>query len=70
MAGVVIGARGSVAICSDPTDRRRRGRRTHGDRQADDGCAVATAADITAATLEPFTAKEARTLVRLLESLR
>ena len=38
--------------------------------QADDGCALATAGDITAATLEPLTAKGARTLVRLLESLR
>jgi hypothetical protein len=32
--------------------------------------AVAAAADITAATLEPLTAREAHTIVRLLEKLR
>jgi MarR family transcriptional regulator, lower aerobic nicotinate degradation pathway regulator len=71
--GVVdrLRARGLVAICSDPTDRRRRAiALTDTGRQTTVVAAVAAAADITAATLEPLTLKEIRTIVRLLEKLR
>jgi MarR family transcriptional regulator, lower aerobic nicotinate degradation pathway regulator len=63
-------ARGLVVTCSDPTDRRRRAvALTDTGRETTVG-AVAAAADITAATLEPLTVKEAHTIVRLLEKLR
>jgi DNA-binding MarR family transcriptional regulator len=70
--GVVdrLRARGLVATCSDPTDRRRRAIALTDTGRQTTVAAVAAAADITAATLEPLTVKEARTIVRLLEKLR
>jgi MarR family transcriptional regulator, lower aerobic nicotinate degradation pathway regulator len=70
--GVVdrLRARGLVATCSDPTDRRRRAVALTDTGRQTTVAAVATAGDITAATLEPLSAKEARTIVRLLEKLR
>jgi MarR family transcriptional regulator, lower aerobic nicotinate degradation pathway regulator len=70
--GVVdrLRARGLVAICSDPTDRRRRAIALTDTGRQTTVAAVAAAADITAATLEPLTLKETRTIVRLLEKLR
>jgi MarR family transcriptional regulator, lower aerobic nicotinate degradation pathway regulator len=70
--GVVdrLRARGLVATCSDPTDRRRRAVALTDTGRQTTVAAVAAAADITAATLEPLTVKEARTIVRLLEKLR
>jgi MarR family transcriptional regulator, lower aerobic nicotinate degradation pathway regulator len=69
--GVVdrLRARGLVATCSDPTDRRRRAiAPTDTGRQT--AVAAVASADITAATLGPLTIKEIRTIVRLLEKLR
>jgi MarR family transcriptional regulator, lower aerobic nicotinate degradation pathway regulator len=70
--GVVdrLRARGLVTTCHDPADRRRRAiALTEAGRQTT-VTAVAAATEITAATLAPLTAKQARTLVRLLEKLR
>jgi MarR family transcriptional regulator, lower aerobic nicotinate degradation pathway regulator len=62
--------RGLVTTCSDPTDRRRRAITLSETGRKTTVAALAAAADITAATLEPLTVKEARTMVRLLEKLR
>jgi MarR family transcriptional regulator, lower aerobic nicotinate degradation pathway regulator len=70
--GVVdrLRARGLVETCSDPTDRRRRAVALTDTGRRTTLAAVAAAAEITAATLEPLTVKEAHTIVRLLEKLR
>jgi MarR family transcriptional regulator, lower aerobic nicotinate degradation pathway regulator len=70
--GVVdrLRARGLVATCSDPTDRRRRAIAPTDTGRQTAVAAVAASADITAATLGPLTIKEIRTIVRLLEKLR
>lgn len=69
--GVVdrLGVRGLVTALSDPTDRRRRAvALTDRGREVTE-VAQLVAAEITAATLEPLTAEERRTVERLLRKL-
>jgi DNA-binding MarR family transcriptional regulator len=69
--GVVdrLGARGFVTALSDPRDRRRRAvALTERGREVAQAATLA-AADITAATLDPLTAEERRTLSRLIKKL-
>ncbi len=69
--GVVdrLGVRGFVTALNDPTDRRRRAVTLTERGRAVTEEATVVAAEITAATLEPLTAEERRTVVRLLRKL-
>ena len=69
--GVVdrLGVRGLVTALGDPTDRRRRAVALTEQGRAVTEEATVVAAEITAATLEPLTADERRTAVRLLKKL-
>lgn len=69
--GVVdrLGVRGLVNALNDPTDRRRRAVALTERGSAVTEAATVVAAEITAATLEPLTAEERRTVVRLLKKL-
>ena len=70
--GVVdrLRARGFMTSFSDPQDRRRRAiALTEKGRQVTEA-AIVIAKEITAATLEPLTGQEQRTIVRLLKKMR
>ena len=69
--GVVdrLRARGLVAICDDPNDRRRRAvTLTDKGRKATEA-AIKVAADITAKTVAPLTPQEQRQVIALLRKL-
>ncbi|HEY1153656.1 MAG TPA: MarR family transcriptional regulator [Pseudolabrys sp.] len=69
--GVVdrLRARGLVAICDDPNDRRRRAvALTDKGRKATEA-AIKVAADITAKTVAPLTPQEQRQVIALLRKL-
>jgi DNA-binding MarR family transcriptional regulator len=69
--GVVdrLRARGLVAICDDPNDRRRRAvTLTDKGRKATEA-AIEVAADITAKTVAPLTPQEQRQVIALLRKL-
>jgi hypothetical protein len=64
-----LGARGLVTALNDPNDRRRRAvALTERGRQVTEAAQL-VAAEITAATLAPFSAEEQRLVVRLLRKL-
>jgi DNA-binding MarR family transcriptional regulator len=69
--GVVdrLEARGFVAICDDPHDKRRRALTLTERGRAVTEAAIKIAAEITAETLAPLSAEERRTLDRLLRKL-
>lgn len=69
--GVVdrLEARGFVAICDDPRDKRRRALTLTDRGRAVTEAAIKIAADITAETLAPLSADEQRALARLLRKL-
>lgn len=69
--GVVdrLGVRGFVTALNDPTDRRRRAVALTERGRAVTEAATMVAAEITTTTLEPLTADERRTVVRLLKKL-
>ena len=69
--GVVdrLEARGFVAICNDPHDRRRRALALSERGRAVTEAAIKIAAEITAETLKPLTAEERRLVSNLLQKL-
>jgi len=69
--GVVdrLRGRGFVTTCNDPNDRRRRAVELTEQGRQTTLAAIAAATRITAATLEPLSRDEQRTIVRLLAKL-